>query len=317
MAYTLVGNGKMTTVDNKVGTLMQAVKETNIKGIKLLNRGKVRDIYELDDQHLMLVVTDRMSAFDVVLDRAIPDKGAVLTQISNFWFDMFRHAIPNHLSDKTPADFISDQDALSQLGKRAVVVKKAKPLPIECVVRGYLVGSGWKEYQQKGTVCDIELPAGLEQAAKLPEPLYTPSTKAEQGLHDENISPERAREIVGNEIADKVEALSLQIYKAGAEHAAKRGLILADTKFEFGMLDGELVLIDELLTPDSSRFWPADLYKTGSNPPSFDKQFVRDWLESLGWDKNPPAPPMTDEIVEKCTAIFHEAYRRITGQEWV
>ena len=295
---------------------MSGLIETNIKGAKLLNRGKVRDIYEIDDKHLMLVVTDRVSAFDVVLDKPIPDKGAVLTQISNFWFEKFKDLVPNHISGKTPADFITDEDSLKQLDKRAVVVKKAEPLPIECIVRGYIVGSGWKEYQKQGTVCEIKLPEGLKQAEKLPEPLYTPSTKAEQGLHDENISPDRAREIVGKEIADKVEELSLKIYKAGAEHAASQGIILADTKFEFGMLDGELVLIDEVLTPDSSRFWPADEYKTGSNPPSFDKQCVRDWLESTGWDKNPPAPSMPDDIVEKSAAKYREAFERITGQTW-
>jgi phosphoribosylaminoimidazole-succinocarboxamide synthase len=295
---------------------MSAILETNIKGARLLNRGKVRDIYEIDDKHLMLVVTDRISAFDVVLDKPIPDKGAVLTQISNFWFERFRDITPNHLSGKQPSDFISDPDSLAQLDRRAVVVKKAEPLAIECIVRGYIVGSGWKEYQKEGTVCGIPLPAGLEQAAKLPEPLFTPSTKAEQGEHDENISPERAAEIVGKDIAQRVAELSIRLYSEGAKHAAAQGIILADTKFEFGMLDGELILIDEVLTPDSSRFWPADEYRTGISPPSFDKQFVRDWLETLDWDKRPPAPPMPDEIVEKTAEKYREAYRRITGQQW-
>jgi phosphoribosylaminoimidazole-succinocarboxamide synthase len=295
---------------------MSAILETNIKGARLLNRGKVRDIYEIDDKHLMLVVTDRISAFDVVLDKPIPDKGAVLTQISNFWFVRFRDITPNHLSGKQPSDFISDPDSLAQLDRRAVVVKKAEPLAIECIVRGYIVGSGWKEYQKEGTVCGIPLPAGLEQAAKLPEPLFTPSTKAEQGEHDENISPERAAEIVGKDIAQRVAELSIRLYSEGAKHAAAQGIILADTKFEFGMLDGELILIDEVLTPDSSRFWPADEYRTGISPPSFDKQFVRDWLETLDWDKRPPAPPMPDEIVEKTAEKYREAYRRITGQQW-
>jgi phosphoribosylaminoimidazole-succinocarboxamide synthase len=295
---------------------MAALLQTDIKGAKLLNRGKVRDIYEIDDAHLMLVVTDRVSAFDVVLDRAIPDKGAILTQISNFWFDKFADITPNHLSGKEPSDFIDDPASLAQLDRRAVVVKKAEPLAIECIVRGYIAGSGWKEYQKKGTVCDIPLPAGLEQASRLPEPLFTPSTKAEQGFHDENISPERAAEIVGRDISDRVAEISLRLYAEGAKHAESQGIILADTKFEFGMLDGEVILIDEVLTPDSSRFWPADEYRTGISPPSFDKQFVRDWLETTGWDKTPPAPAMPDEIVEKTAEKYREAYRRITGKAW-
>jgi phosphoribosylaminoimidazole-succinocarboxamide synthase len=295
---------------------MNGLLETQIKGAKLLNRGKVRDIYEMDDKHLMLVVTDRISAFDIILDKPIPDKGAILTQISNFWFDRFSDVTPNHLSGATPADFIDDADSLAQLDRRAVVVKKAQPLAIECIVRGYIAGSGWKEYQKQGTVCDIPLPPGLDQAQQLPEPLFTPSTKAEQGFHDENISPERAAEIVGKEIADRVAELSIRLYSEGARHAREQGIILADTKFEFGMLDGELILIDEVLTPDSSRFWPADEYETGISPPSFDKQFVRDWLESTGWDKNPPAPAMPDEIVERTADKYREAYRRITGTAW-
>ncbi len=295
---------------------MSGLLKTDIKGARLLNRGKVRDIYEIDDKHLMLVVTDRISAFDVVLDKPIPDKGAVLTQISNFWFERFKDLTPNHLSGKAPADFITDADSLAQLERRAIVVKKARPLEIECIVRGYIVGSGWKEYQERGTVCDIVLPAGLAQAEQLPEPLFTPSTKAEQGLHDENISPERAAEIVGRDIADRVAELSIRLYSEGAKHAAAQGIILADTKFEFGMLDDELILIDEVLTPDSSRFWPADEYRTGISPPSFDKQFVRDWLETTGWDKTPPAPAMPEEIVEKTAEKYREAYRRITGKPW-
>ncbi len=295
---------------------MSGLLKTDIKGARLLNRGKVRDIYEIDDEHLMLVVTDRISAFDVVLDKPIPDKGAILTQISNFWFDRFKDLTPNHLSGKAPADFITDADSLARLDRRAVVVRKARPLEIESIVRGYLAGSGWKEYREHGTVCDIALPSGLAQAERLPEPLFTPSTKAELGLHDENISPERAAEIVGRDIAERVGEISLRLYSEGAKHAAARGIILADTKFEFGMLDDELILIDEVLTPDSSRFWPADEYRTGISPPSFDKQFVRDWLETTGWDKTPPAPPMPEEIVEKTAEKYREAYRRITGTAW-
>jgi phosphoribosylaminoimidazole-succinocarboxamide synthase len=300
---------------------MNAIRETNIKGAKLLNRGKVRDIYEVPDKkggapYFMLVATDRLSAFDVVMDEPIPDKGKVLTQISNFWFEKFKDIIPNHVLSTSAEGYIDDPESLKQLEGRALICKKAKPLAIEAIVRGYLVGSGWKEYQKQGTVCEIPLPKGLKLASKLPQPLFTPSTKAEMGAHDENISPEKAGEIIGVELAKQVAKLSIELYQAGADYAATRGIILADTKFEFGLLDGKLILIDEVLTPDSSRFWPADQYKEGENPPSFDKQFVRDWLETTGWAKVPPPPPLPQDIIDKTAAKYRDAYERLTGSQW-
>ncbi len=300
---------------------MNAVFQTEIKGAKLLNRGKVRDIYEVPDKkggapYFMLVATDRLSAFDVVMNEPIPDKGKVLTQISNFWFEKFKDLVPNHVLSTSAVGFIDDPESLRQLEGRALICKKAKPLAIEAIVRGYLVGSGWKEYQKKGSVCDIPLPAGLQQASKLPQPLFTPSTKAELGAHDENISPEKAGEIIGKELAAQVGDLSVKLYQAGAEYAATRGIILADTKFEFGLLDGQLILIDEVLTPDSSRFWPVEGYKVGENPPSYDKQFVRDWLEGTGWGKTPPPPTLPQDIIDKTAAKYREAYERLTGKNW-
>lgn len=300
---------------------MNAVFETKLKGAKLLNRGKVRDIYEIPAgagrrAALLLVATDRLSAFDVVMNEPIPDKGKVLTQISNFWTTKFADLVPNHLLSTSVAGWLDDPSDLAQVKDRAIVCKICKPLPVEAIVRGYLVGSGWKEYRSKGTVCDIALPAGLKLAARLPKPLFTPSTKAELGAHDENISPAQAAELLGADLAAKVSALSLKLYEAGAAWAASRGIILADTKFEFGLLDGELILIDEVMTPDSSRFWPADLYKEGENPPSFDKQFVRDWLEASGWGKTPPPPSLPREIVDRTRAKYIEAFERITGEAW-
>jgi len=302
--------------------MMTAILQTNIKGAKLLNRGKVRDIYEVPDKkggapYFMLVATDRLSAFDVVMNEPIPDKGRVLTQISNFWFEKFKDILPNHVISTTAEGYIDAPDSLKQLEGRALICRKAKPLAIEAIVRGYLVGSGWKEYQKKGTVCDIMLPIGMKLASKLPQPLFTPSTKAEMGAHDENISPEEAGKIIGAELAKKVADYSVKLYQAGADYAATRGIILADTKFEFGLLeDGTLILIDEVLTPDSSRFWPADGYVEGENPPSFDKQFVRDWLEAAGWDKKAPAPALPAEIIQKTADKYREAYTRLTGKAW-
>lgn len=301
--------------------MSNAILQTNIKGARLLNRGKVRDIYEVPDKkggapYFMLVATDRLSAFDVVMNEPIPDKGKVLTQISNFWFEKFKDLVPNHVISTTAEGYIDDPDSLRQLEGRALICKKAQPLAIEAIVRGYLVGSGWKEYKERGSVCEIPFPAGLKLAGKLPKPLFTPSTKAELGAHDENISPEKAGEIIGKELAQTVGELAIKLYQAGADYAATRGIILADTKFEFGLLDGKLILIDEVLTPDSSRFWPADGYKEGENPPSFDKQFVRDYLETTGWKKTPPAPPLPQEIIDKTAAKYREAYERITGQTW-
>ena len=276
-----------------------------------VRRGKVRDMYDLGDQ-LLMVSTDRISAFDYVLPSGIPDKGRVLTQISAFWFDKFDQ--PNHLlsMDLSGVDLPSGTQ-LADLNGRSMLVKKCEVVPIECVVRGYLVGSGWKEYQRSGTVCGLQLPPGLEQAAQLPEPIFTPSTKAEEG-HDENISFEQMVETVGQETAETLREKSLQIYRQGAEYAATKGIIIADTKFEWGRLGDELILIDEVLTPDSSRFWPADLYRVGANPPSFDKQFVRDWLETTDWDKNSEPPELPAEIIDQTRSKYIEAYEQLTGQ---
>ncbi len=294
---------------------MAAVFQTEIKELRLIHRGKVRDLYECGE-NILMVATDRLSAFDVVFDEPVPDKGKVLNQISLFWFQRLKNKVRNHVVEwdveRFPKELKPYQDLLRG---RAVIVRKARPLAIECIVRGYITGSGWKEYQKKGTVCGIKLPEGLKEADRLPEPIFTPSTKAEMGQHDENIDFERACEIVGKEAAQKAKYLSIAIYKDAVEYALTRGIIIADTKFEFGYIGDELVLIDEVLTPDSSRFWPLDSYKPGGPQPSFDKQFVRDYLEAIGWDKKPPAPHLPDEIVEKTRKRYLEAYKRITGQE--
>ena len=285
----------------------------NLPGIKKLRSGKVREVFDLGDT-LLFVVTDRISAFDVILPDPIPHKGAVLNQISAFWFKRF-DKIQNHLVTGNFKEFPKElQPFHEQLAGRSMIVKKTKPLPVECVVRGYLAGSGWKEYQESQSVCGIELPAGLKLASQLPEPIFTPATKAEQG-HDENIDMKRCTQILGDEIANRVKKLSLEIYSRGREHAAQKGIIVADTKFEFGTVDGELFLIDECLTPDSSRFWPKDEYIVGQSPPSFDKQFVRDYLETLDWDKSPPAPRFPKDVIEKTSAKYLEAFRRLTDSE--
>jgi phosphoribosylaminoimidazole-succinocarboxamide synthase len=290
------------------------VLKTDIQGVTLSNRGKVRDIYDLGDQ-LLIVATDRISAFDHILPTGIPRKGEVLTQISRFWFDFLGERIPHHVITTDPALFPGElQPYLDQLAGRSMLVKKAEVLPVECIVRGYLAGSGWKEYQREGTVCGIPLPEGLQNSSRLPEPIFTPSTKAEGGLHDENIPFSTMVELVGQETADKAKAASLEIYSRGAEHALAQGIIIADTKFEFGLLDGELILVDEVLTPDSSRFWPEDQYQPGRNQPSFDKQYVRDYLESINWSKEPPIPGLPDEIVAGTTGKYLEAFRSITGR---
>lgn len=281
----------------------------------MINQGKVRDIYDLDKDTMLLVATDRLSAFDVVLPTPIAGKGAVLTEIANFWFDKLGHIIPNHLTGIDPDSVVSDPAEKAQLGSRALVVKKLKPLPIEAIVRGYLVGSGWKEYKANGTVCGIKLPAGLQEASRLPIPIFTPSSKAEMGTHDENITLDKCAQLLGKELADKVASVSIQLYKEAAEYALTRGIIIADTKFEFGLgSNGELYLIDEVLTPDSSRFWPADQYAVGKNPPSFDKQYVRDWLEASGWDKKAPGPKLPPDVAAKTSEKYHEAYRLLTGK---
>ena len=290
-----------------------ALLGTELPGIKLVNRGKVRDIYDLGDA-LLFVATDRLSAFDVVMPTGVPRKGEVLTQISLFWFDLLKD-VPNHLIS---AD-VTSRDELKAYAKdlqgRSLIVKKAKVLPVECIVRGYLVGSGWKDYQKTGMVSGLKLRDGYKQASKLDEPLFTPSTKAAVGDHDEAISFEGVAEIIGAEKAAKVRDLALHIYTTARDYAAKRGIIVADTKFEFGEIDGEIILIDEVLTPDSSRFWPADQYVEGTSPVSLDKQFVRDYLESLDWDKNPPAPALPDEVVEKTSAKYLDAYRMLSGKD--
>jgi phosphoribosylaminoimidazole-succinocarboxamide synthase len=287
--------------------------DLHLPGIKKLRSGKVREVFDLGDT-LLFVVTDRLSAFDVILPDPIPDKGAVLNQLSAFWFKHFDN-VDNHFVtaefDKFPNELEKFRE---QLAGRSMIVKKTTPLTVECVVRGYLAGSGWKEYQKSRSVCGIKLPPGLQLASPLPEPIFTPSTKAEEG-HDENIDMAECRRLLGDEMAARVRDLSLQIYSAGRDHAAKHGIIVADTKFEFGTIGDRLLLIDECLTPDSSRFWPADSYTPGKSPPSFDKQFVRDYLETLDWDKTPPAPRLPQDVIEKTSAKYREAFRRLTGKQ--
>ena len=278
--------------------------------LPLFKRGKVRDVFDLGDR-LLLVATDRISAFDCVLTPGIPDKGVVLTQISNFWFRRF-HSIANHLIETEFENFPEEVRRHEALRGRSVIVKKCEVIPVECVARGYLVGSGLKDYNATGAVCGIELPKGLVAGSKLPEPIFTPATKAETG-HDENISISLVEDLIGHELAERLREITLRIYREAADYARERGIIIADTKFEFGLLDGELIWVDEALTPDSSRFWPADQYKVGSNPPSYDKQFVRDWLESTGWDKNPPPPELPDEVVQKTLQKYLLAYEQLTG----
>jgi len=292
----------------------ETLYETALASLPLRARGKVRDIYDIDDEHMLIVTTDRLSAFDVILPDPIPGKGRVLTAVAHFWFQRMRGVIPNHLSGLSLEDVVKDLDECALLQGRGVVVRKLKPLPVEAVVRGYLIGSGWKDYQKTGTVCGIALPAGLAMAQQLPEPLYTPSTKAEMGSHDENIDFARTVQLLGPALAEKVREASLRIYREAYAYALARGIIIADTKFEFGLDgQGELYLIDEVLTPDSSRFWPVDEYRVGISPPSFDKQFVRDYLETLDWDKTAPGPRLPPEVLEKTAAKYREAESRLTG----
>ncbi|MDH5394229.1 MAG: phosphoribosylaminoimidazolesuccinocarboxamide synthase [Gammaproteobacteria bacterium] len=284
-----------------------------LKSLELVHQGKVRDNYNVDDQHMLIVATDRISAFDVIMPTPIKGKGKILTAVTHFWLDKLQHIIPNHQSSLAVSDIIKDKNELASIEGQAMVVKKLKPLPIEAIVRGYIIGSGWKDYQKNGSVCGIPLPKDLVLADKLPEAIFTPSTKADVGGHDENIDYDQTVALIGEELAAQVRDVSLQLYKEAADYALKRGIIIADTKFEFGLDDNnQLVLIDEVLTPDSSRFWPADSYKPGSNPESFDKQFVRDYLETLDWDKNPPAPELPKAIVEQTTAKYNEALQRLT-----
>jgi phosphoribosylaminoimidazole-succinocarboxamide synthase len=288
--------------------------QSNLPGLELIHRGKVRDVYALDAQRLLMVATDRLSAFDVVLPNPIPGKGEMLTQISNFWFGKTAHLVPNHLLDVPVAEVLPPGTNLKLYEKRAVVTRRLKPVPVEAIARGYIIGSGWKDYQKTGAICGIALPAGLKQAQQLPEPIFTPSTKAAVGDHDENVSFDAVVNAVGRELAEQVRDATLAIYRWAAAYAAERGIILADTKFEFGTdADGKLYVMDEMLTPDSSRYWPADQYQVGISPPSYDKQFVRDWLEALGWDKTPPGPAIPDEVIARTAAKYAEALERLAG----
>jgi phosphoribosylaminoimidazole-succinocarboxamide synthase len=297
---------------------MQALYESSIKSLPLISKGKVRDIYAIGDDQLLMITTDRLSAFDVVMGEPIPGKGIVLNQMANFWFDKLNHVIPNHLTGISPESVVS-ADEVEQVKGRAIVTQRLKPIMVEAVVRGYLSGSGWKDYQATGSVCGIQLPAGMKNAQKLPEPIFTPAAKADVGEHDENISYAEVEERIGKELAEKIRDVSIRLYQEASKYAATKGIIIADTKFEFGLnRDGDLVLMDEVLTADSSRFWPASSYQIGSNPPSFDKQFVRDWLESAlvngqPWNKSAPAPKLPDDVISKTAAKYREALETLTA----
>jgi phosphoribosylaminoimidazole-succinocarboxamide synthase len=304
----------VNTAQEKMTRSDSLLFQSNLTSVSFLHRGKVRDIYALDDDKLLIVQTDRLSAFDVILPTPIPGKGKVLTALSNFWFHKLGHVIPNHLTGIAPESVVKKDSEREQIAGRAFVVRRLKPLPVEAIVRGYIAGSGWKEYQKTGTVCGIPLPIGLKEAQKLPQPIFTPSTKAPAGTHDENISFADAEKLLGKETAAKVRDTSIRLYSEAAEYAAKKGIIIADTKFEYGLDDtGKLYLIDEVLTPDSSRFWPADQYQTGMSPPSFDKQFVRDWLEAQHWNKKPPAPQLPADVLEKTAEKYRQALRLLTS----
>jgi len=292
---------------------MTGITTTQLQSLKKIYSGKVRDLYEIDEARMLMIATDRLSAFDVILGEPIPDKGKILTAISNFWFDKLSAIVPNHLTGDAPESVVSAAD-LPQVAGRAVVAKRLKPVAVEAIVRGYLAGSGWKEYKQQGTVCGIALPAGLAESAKLDAPIFTPSTKAAVGDHDENISFAVLIDKIGLELAEKVRDTAIALYVAARDFAATRGIIIADTKFEFGLDEnGTLTLMDEALTPDSSRFWPVEQYATGISPPSYDKQFVRDWLESVGWNKQPPAPSIPVEVASRTAAKYREALDKLTG----
>ena len=293
---------------------MASLLQSNLKSLPFLHRGKVRDLYAVGEDKLLVIQTDRLSAFDVILPQPIPAKGKVLTAMSNFWFKKLAHIIPNHMLDIDPITLVAPEERDQVVG-RAIVVKRMKPLPIEAVARGYIIGSGWKDYQKTGAICGVTLPPGLREAEKLPEPLFTPATKAPAGQHDENISYEEAAKIVGEKYASTVRDATMRIYKEASEYAASKGIIIADTKFEFGLDDkGVVHLIDEVLTPDSSRFWPADQYRIGMSPPSFDKQIVRNQLERMDWDKKPPAPMLPEEVLRNTAEKYNEALRLLTGQ---
>lgn len=290
-----------------------SLHSSHISNLKLLHKGKVRDIYDIDDQHMLIVTSDRISAFDVIMPNAIPDKGVILNEVTRFWLKKLNHIIPNHLADIPLNEIITDDQERETVKRHTMVVRKLKALPVEAIVRGYIIGSGWKDYQSTGNICGIELPNGLQLADKLPEPIYTPSSKAAVGEHDENIDYTATEKLLGKELAQQVRDVSLQLYKEAADYALERGIIIADTKFEFGVDENnQLVLIDEILTPDSSRFWPADKYQPGSSPESFDKQFVRDYLETLDWNKTAPGPELPDDIINKTAEKYKEALTRLT-----
>lgn len=294
---------------------MQPVIETNIKNYPLLSRGKVRDIYEISQDSLLLVTTDRVSAYDVIMPEPVPMKGWILNQITLFWMRRFTDLIPNHVISADVADYPEELQAhADDLAGRSVLAKRAKPLPIECIVRGYITGSGWKDYQATGTLCGHALPEDLQESEMFPEPLFTPSTKADLGDHDENISVAKATDLIGKELMQQVQSVSLDIYSRARDYARERGIIIADTKFEFGLTDDGLILIDEVLTPDSSRFWPMDGYRPGQGQPSFDKQYLRDWLTEIGFNKQPPAPHIPDNVLQRTFEKYAEAYERLTGQ---
>ncbi|WP_027778881.1 phosphoribosylaminoimidazolesuccinocarboxamide synthase [Paraburkholderia caledonica] len=294
---------------------MSTLYESTLRSLPLLGRGKVRDNYAVGNDQLLIVTTDRLSAFDVIMGEPIPNKGCVLNEMANFWFEKLKHVVPNHLTGVAPESVVA-ADEVEQVKGRAVVVKRLEPILVEAVVRGYLAGSGWKDYQATGSVCGVELPAGLQNAQKLPEPIFTPAAKAEMGHHDENITYDDMERRIGTELSATIRDISIRLYKEAADYAATRGIIIADTKFEFGLDNhGKLYLMDEALTADSSRFWPADQYQVGTNPPSFDKQFVRDWLETQDWAKEPPAPKLPDDVIQKTGEKYQEALERLTGQK--
>ncbi|CAH2778085.1 MAG: Phosphoribosylaminoimidazole-succinocarboxamide synthase (EC [uncultured Paraburkholderia sp.] len=294
---------------------MSTLYESTLRSLPLLGRGKVRDNYAVGNDQLLIVTTDRLSAFDVIMGEPIPNKGRVLNEMANFWFEKLQHVVPNHLTGVAPESVVA-ADEVEQVKGRAVVVKRLEPILVEAVVRGYLAGSGWKDYQATGSVCGVQLPPGLQNAQKLPEPIFTPAAKAEMGHHDENITYDDMERRIGTELSATIRDISIRLYKEAADYAATRGIIIADTKFEFGLDNyGKLYLMDEALTADSSRFWPADQYQVGTNPPSFDKQFVRDWLETQDWAKEPPAPKLPDEVVQKTGEKYQEALERLTGHK--
>ena len=294
---------------------MTILTKTHLSSLKLLNQGKVRDIYDIDDENMMIVTTDRLSAFDVIMNEPIPFKGEVLTKMANFWFEKFRDLVPNHLTDKNPLDFVN-QNEVDQIINRSIIVKKLKPIPIEVIVRGYIIGSGWKEYELDKSICGINLPMELKLAQELPRPIFTPSSKAEIGSVDENISIEACENLIGKEFTNQLSLISLDLYKKAYKFAYNKGIIIADTKFEFGVDNlGVIHIMDEILTPDSSRFWPKESYQLGISPPSFDKQFVRDWLESINWNKSPPPPALPDDVIQKTSEKYREAFFQLTGKK--